>query len=72
MLVSKACRIKQKKTWGCKGASAKYLVKGTSTSAMYLFEFFIFNKFMKLTILFLLCQYGVWSVDWCVGGGEVI
>ncbi len=36
----KACRIKQKKTWDCKGASAKYLVKGMNTYAMYLFKFF--------------------------------
>ncbi len=37
-----------KKTWGCKGASAKYLVKGMNTYAMYLFQFFIFIKFTKL------------------------
>ncbi len=43
MLMSKACRIKQKKTWGCKGTSAKYLVKGMNTYAMYLFQFFICN-----------------------------
>ncbi len=29
-----------KKTWDCKGASAKYLVKGKNTYAMYLFQFF--------------------------------
>ncbi len=38
MMMSNAYRIKQKKTWGCKGASAKYLVKGMN--AMYLFQFF--------------------------------
>ncbi len=48
MLMSKACCIIPKKTWGCKGASAKYSVKGLNTYAMYLFEFFIFNKFTKL------------------------
>ncbi len=39
---------KKKKTWDCKGASAIYLVKGMNTYAMYLFQFFIFNKFTKL------------------------
>ncbi len=35
MLMSKACRIEQKKTWDCKGASAKSLVfKGMNTYAM--------------------------------------
>ncbi len=30
------------------------------------FSFFIFNKFAKLSqICFLLCHYGVWSVNWC-------
>ncbi len=39
----KACHIKQKKkSWDCKGASAKYLVKGMNTYAMYLFQFFYF------------------------------
>ncbi len=33
----------KKKTWGCKGASAKYLVKGMDTYAMYLFQFFYFQ-----------------------------
>ncbi len=41
MLMSKACRIKKtKKSWDCKDASAKYLVKGMNTYAMYLFQFF--------------------------------
>ncbi len=62
MLMNKACRIKQKKTWGCKGASDKYWVKGLNTYAMYLFLFFYFEV---VTVLFLLCHYGVWSVDWC-------
>ncbi len=31
-----ACRIKQK-TWGYKGTSAKYLVKGMNTYAMHFF-----------------------------------
>ncbi len=44
----KAFHIKQKKTWDCKGASAKYLVKGMNSYAMYLFQFFIFNTFTKL------------------------
>ncbi len=34
--MSKPWRIKQKKIWGCKGTSAKYLVKGMNTYAMYL------------------------------------
>ncbi len=38
----KACRIIPQKTWGCKGASAKYWVKGMKTYAMYLFQFFFF------------------------------
>ncbi len=42
MLMRKACHVKQKKTWDCKGASAKYLVKGMNTYAMYLFQFFSF------------------------------
>ncbi len=42
MLMSKACRIKQKKTWDCKGASAKYLVKDMNTYAMYLFQLFFY------------------------------
>ncbi len=29
-----------KKTWGCKGPSAKYLVKGMHTYAINLFQFF--------------------------------
>ncbi len=49
-----------------KGASAKYLVKGISTYAMHLFQLIFFKLIYKVvTILFLLCQYGVWSVDWC-------
>ncbi len=32
MLMIKACLIKQKKTWGSKGVSVKYLVKGMNTS----------------------------------------
>ncbi len=39
MLMSKACRIKQKRLEAVKGASAKYLVKGMNTYAMYLFQF---------------------------------
>ncbi len=39
MLMSKACRIKQKRLEAVK-ASAKYLVKGVNTYAMYLFQFF--------------------------------
>ncbi len=37
MLMSKACHIKQKRL---ETASAKYLVKGMNTYAMYLFQFF--------------------------------
>ncbi len=44
----------------------KYWVKGMNTYAMYLFQFFICNKFAKLSqICFLLCHYDVWSVNWC-------
>ncbi len=54
-----------KKTWDCKGASAKYVVKGMNTYAMYLFSvFYIKYIYEVVTVLFLLCQYGVWSVDW--------
>ncbi len=42
ILICKACHIIPKKTWGCKGASAKYWVKGMKTYAMYLFQFFYF------------------------------
>ncbi len=59
MLMSKACRIKLKNTWGCKGTSAKYLV---NTYAIYLFEFFIFNTFTKLwqfCLCFVNMVYGV-------------
>ncbi len=51
----------KKKTWGCKGTSAKYLVKGMNTYAI-LFEFFIFNKFTKLwrfCFCFVNMAYGV-------------
>ncbi len=66
MQMCKACHIIPKKTWGCKGASTKYWVKGTNTYAMYLFQCFIFNKCERLSqISFLLCHYGVWSVNWC-------
>ncbi len=47
MLMSKACHIIPKNTWGCNGASAKYWVKGLNTYAMYFFQF-IFYKFTKL------------------------
>ncbi len=44
-----------KKTWGCKGASAKYRIKGMNTCAMYLFQLFNWNTFAKSTqISFLL------------------
>ncbi len=36
MMMSKAWK---KETWGCKGTSAKYLVKGMDTYAIYLFQF---------------------------------
>ncbi len=35
-----------------------------NTYAMYLFHFVIFKYIYEVVkILFLLCQYGVWSVD---------
>ncbi len=83
--MSKACSIKQKKAWGYKGTSAKYLVKGMKTYEEFFFSVHIWVIFFYLffyevvTILFLLCQYGVCSIDWCecvrvcvcvcVGGG---
>ncbi len=39
-IIAKQTNKQTKKTWGCKGTSAKHLVKGMSTYAMYLFEFF--------------------------------
>ncbi len=49
-------RIKQK-TWGCKVASAKYLVKGMDdTYAMYLFSFF-------LNIYLLSCDNSVFALS---------
>ncbi len=37
-----------------------------NTYAMESFQFFISNKFAKmLQTCFVLCHYGVWSVDWC-------
>ncbi len=61
MLMSKACRIKQKKTWDCKGASAKYWVMNTYMQCTYV-SFFIFNKFMTLwqfCFCFVIMVYGV-------------
>ncbi len=69
MLMSKACRIKQKKTWGCKGASAKYLVIfSLNTYAMYLFEFLFLINVRS-------CDNSVFALSiWCMwgGGGGVI
>ncbi len=62
MLMSKACCVIPKNTWGCNGTSAKYWIKGLNTYAMYLFQFFIFNKFMKLWqfyFWFVIMVYGV-------------
>ncbi len=60
MLMSKACRIKQKRLEAVKGASAKYLVKGMSTYAMYLFEFFLFNNLRS-------CGNSVFALSmWCM------
>ncbi len=65
-MMRKACII-PKKTWGCKGASAKHWVKGMNTYAMYLFEFIFYKftklwKFKKMSKQFAL---SIWSVDWC-------
>ncbi len=50
-----------KKTWGCKGASAKYLVKGMNTYAMYLLQFF--NFFINLQS----CDNSVFALSiWCM------
>ena len=47
-----------------KGASTKYWVKGPVTYVNVIFQFLFFNKFAKMSkILFLLCHYGVLSVD---------
>ncbi len=60
MLMSKACRIKQKKTWYCKGASDKYVFKGMNTYAMYLIQCFFFYKFKRLfCFCFVNMVYGV-------------
>ncbi len=50
--MSKACRIKQKKTWGCKGASAKYLVKGMNTCNVLISVFIFLYIYEVVTILF--------------------
>ncbi len=65
MQMCKACRIIPQIIC-CKGALTKYWVMGMNTYAMYWFQFFIFNRLAKLSqTSYLLCQYGVWSVDWC-------
>ena len=47
-----------------KGASTKYWVKDLNTYVNVIFQFFIFNKFAKISkILFSLCHYRVLSVD---------
>ncbi len=56
MLMSKACRIKHK---------ILEAVKVLQLKGINLFFFLKWNE--VVTILFLLCQYGVWSVDWCGG-----
>ncbi len=50
-----------KKAWGCKGASAKYLVKGMSTYAIYLFQFFLFVIHLQS------CDNSVFALSiWCM------
>src|SRR4029434_3254883 len=48
-----------------KGASTKYSAKAVNTYVRVIFSFFIFDTFAKNydKILFLLCNYGVLSVD---------
>ncbi len=65
MLMCKACRIILKKTWGCKGASPKYWVKGMNTYAMYLFQFFFLINLRN-------CDNSVFALSlWCVGRFDV-
>ncbi len=71
MLMRKTCHIKQKKTWGCKGASGKYLYKCMNTYATQ-FQFFIFDQFKVVRIICFLCQYGLWSVDSCGWGMNIV
>ncbi len=70
MLMRKTCHIKQKKTWGCKGASGKSLFKCMNTYATQ-FQFFIFDQFKVVRIKNFLCQYGLWSVDSCGWGMNI-
>ena len=47
-----------------KGASTKYCVKGLNTYVNVIFQFFFFNKCVKISkILFSFCHYRVLSVD---------
>ncbi len=59
ILMRKACRIKQKKTWDCKGASDKYWVKGMNTYAMYFSFLFLINLQS--------CENSVFALSiWCM------
>ncbi len=66
--MSKACCIKQKKTWDCKGASAKYLVKSMNTYAMYFFQTYIYIYIYIYNVCFS-CDNSVfvlyvWMYEW--------
>ncbi len=61
MLMSKACHIIPKNTWGCKGASAKYWIKGLNTYGMYVLIFFFYIHLQS-------CDSSVFDLSlWCIG-----
>ncbi len=61
MLMSKACHIIPKNTWGCKGASAKYWIKGLNTYGMYVLIFYFFIHLQS-------CDSSVFDLSlWCIG-----
>ncbi len=65
MMTCKACHIIHKQTWGCKGASAKYWVKGLNTYAKFLFQcfFFVFLFFINLRS----CDSSAFALPlWCM------
>ncbi len=36
------------------------------------FQFFLFDQFKVVRIIFFLCQYGLWSVDSCGWGMNIV
>ncbi len=60
ILMCKACLIIPKITWGCKGASDKYWVKGMKTYAMYWFQVFLLINLWS-------CDNSVFALSlWCM------